>query len=144
MNGIGTTTRRGLLAALALLAAALAAPGPAAAQSEGIERVIGSQIDAFLQDDFERAFGFASPGIRQRFGSPETFGRMVRQGYPMVWRPQRYEFQALESEGGRLRQEVWIADRAGKAWIADYFMVEVDGEWRIDGVSLREAPGLGA
>jgi len=134
------TMRRTLWALLALFAAM----GPAAAQSEKIERVIGAQIEAFLADDFERAFDFASPGIRDVFRTPENFGRMVRQGYPMVWRPDRFRFEALEEEGGRLRQEVRITDRAGKAWIADYFMVEVDGAWRIDGVRLREAPDLGA
>ncbi|MFO7854037.1 MAG: DUF4864 domain-containing protein [Paracoccaceae bacterium] len=134
------TTWRTFWAVLALLVAM----GPAAAQSDRIERVIGAQIEAFLADDFERAFDFASPGIRDVFRTPENFGRMVRQGYPMVWRPERFRFEALEDEGGRLRQEVFITDRAGKAWIADYYMVQVEGEWRIDGVSLREAPGLGA
>lgn len=143
MRGTGAGLRR-ILATLAMLASTLLWSAPAAAQSEAVERVIGGQIEAFLADDFARAFDFASPGIRDVFRTPENFGRMVREGYPMVWRPERYRFQALEPEGGRLRQEVWIADRAGRAWIADYYMIEVDGEWRIDGVSLREAPGVGA
>ena len=64
-----------------LVALALALPAKA---NEDIEKVISNQIDAFLADDFETAFTYASPMIKDIFGTPEKFGQMVRQGYPMV------------------------------------------------------------
>ncbi|MEO0683063.1 MAG: DUF4864 domain-containing protein [Pseudomonadota bacterium] len=138
-------TRRRILAAgaAALLAPALA-PLAARAQSDEIEGVIASQIEAFRADDFERAFDFASPNIRRMFGSSDNFGRMVRQGYPMVWRPRSYRFSGLEAERGQLRQTVVIEDLEGAVYVADYYMIETDGGWRINGVSLRPQVGAGA
>ena len=77
--------RRGLLGAV-LLAALGSGAGAQDAQG-AIREVISDQIAAFEADDFATAFGFASPAIREMFGTPDRFGRMVREGYPMVWRP---------------------------------------------------------
>lgn len=134
---LGRCARAAVAAGFALVAV-WASALPAQAEAGRIERVIGAQIEAFLADDFETAFGYASPGIREVFRTAETFGRMVRQGYPMVWRPDSFRFEALEEVDGRLRQSVGIVDGGGRAWVADYYMIEVDGEWRIDGVTLRE------
>lgn len=146
VRNLVTALRR--VAAVAALGVALAfgAPDRGAAQEEGVREVIASQLEAFLRDDFAAAFEFASPGIRAMFGTPENFGRMVRQGYPMVWRPGSYSFSTLEPRQGRpgLRQSVVITDASGKVFVADYHMIEVDGAWRIDGVSLRERIAAGA
>jgi len=72
---------------LFILACCVGLVGPAQAQSDEIKAVIGNQIEAFLADDFATAFTFASPMIREIFRTPENFGSMVRNGYPMVWRP---------------------------------------------------------
>lgn len=132
------------------------APGPfapAAAQeagaeaSAGIRGVIEGQLEAFLAGDVDAAWGYASPGIQRLFGSVETFGRMVREGYPMVWRPSEWRFLELAPEatpgGPRLRQSVMLRDGSGAVWIADYFMTVVDGAWRIDGVALRKPEATG-
>ena len=115
----------------------------AAAQSEEIEGTIRSQMDAFLQDDFDTAFSFASPSIKGIFGSPENFGRMVREGYPMVWRPDDVEFGSLREENGRLRQRVTVIDGAGRAHALDYDMIETPDGWQINGVELIRAQGIG-
>ena len=52
---------------------------PVAAQEAPIQKTIQSQIDAFLADDFARAFTFASPNIKGIFGTPENFGAMVKK-----------------------------------------------------------------
>ena len=59
--------RNGLFAALLATVLAL----PAAAQEAPIRATIESQIEAFQADDFARAFTFASPTIKQMFGTPE-------------------------------------------------------------------------
>lgn len=111
---------------------------PARADDQAIRDVISSQIDAFLADDVETAFTFASPTIKRIFGSPDRFGQMVRQGYPMVWRPADVEFLSIEDRGGRLFQNVMIRDRAGALHILEYEMIEGTGGWKIDGVRLRK------
>ncbi len=132
--------RNGLYAVL--LASVLAFP--AAAQEEPIRNTIQSQIDAFQADDFARAFTFASPTIKQMFGTPENFGAMVKQGYPMVYRPSSVEMQDLREIAGNLWQRVRVIDQAGAGWYLDYMMVETTEGWQINAVQLLPAPDVGA
>lgn len=118
--------------------------GPAAAQGAQIEETISRQIEAFQADDFARAFGFASPGIQGLFGSPERFGAMVRQGYPMVWRPSEVRYLDLRDVAGSLWQRVQITDSAGRIHLLDYQMVETGGTWKINAVQLLPAPDVAA
>lgn len=131
--------------ALAALVAVLTGPvSPARAQerSDQIQAVIADQIEAFRRDDLAAAFAHASPFIQQRFGDPATFGRMVRSGYPMVWRPASWQMLGLGDTARGLVQKVMFVDRAGKAWEADYQMIQVEGRWRINGVWLKALPGI--
>jgi len=133
-----------LLAALAIAIAVLAGrPASAEPADAAIEAVIADQLAAFQRDDFAAAFDHAHPVIRRKFGTPENFGRMVQQGYPMIWRPSRVEYGPLEPEAdGNLVKTVVFEDGSGVLFEADYEMSTVDGEWRIRGVSLRRLPGL--
>jgi hypothetical protein len=125
-----------------LLAALLAFP--AAAQEGPIQQTIQSQIDAFKADDFARAFTFASPNIKGLFGTPENFGAMVKNGYPMVYRPAEVEMGELREVAGNLWQRVRIIDQAGSAWFLDYMMVETPEGWQINAVQIMPAPDVGA
>jgi len=135
---------RRLTLALALAAAMIA--GPAAAQNEAddIRAVISKQIEAFKADDFARAFTYASPNIRRMFGDSARFGRMVREGYPMVWRPADVRFSGLSEEGGRTVQSVLMTDTGGALFIVDYEMIPEGDGWRINGVQLRRSGAAGA
>lgn len=132
--------RNGLYAVL--FAAALALP--AAAQEAPIQETIRSQIDAFQADDFARAFTFASPTIKGMFGTPENFGAMVKNGYPMVYRPAEVEMGDLREVAGNLWQRVRITDQAGAGWLLDYMMVETAEGWQINAVQILPAPDVGA
>lgn len=107
---------------------------------EDAQAVITAQIEAFLAQDVTRAYGYASPFIQQKFGSPEQFGAMVRDGYPMVWRPSDVTFLEMREVAGRLWQGVRVVDTAGAGWIVDYEMIETSEGWRINGVTVRPAP----
>lgn len=130
------------------LALAIGLATPATAQdgrAAAIEGVIQSQIDAFLQDDFATAFSYASPGIRSLFGTAERFGTMVRNGYPMVWRPSGVEFLELREMNGGLWQAVVLEDSSGRVHILGYEMEQGnDGAWKIDGVQILRQPQVGA
>lgn len=131
------------------LVTALALCGPAMAQDvvdpiPEIEDTIQSQIDAFLVDDFASAFTFASPMIRNMFRTPENFGAMVRNGYPMVWRPKSVQYGPLRAVDGALWQEVIVTDAAGRLHALGYRMEQIDGQWRIAGVQMLQAPDLSA
>ena len=74
--------------------------GPLVAQNADIEATISAQIEAFKADDFEQAFTYASPNIRDIFGSSDNFGLMVRRGYPEVWRPAEVRYLELREIQG--------------------------------------------
>ncbi|MFP7570186.1 DUF4864 domain-containing protein [Marivita sp. S2033] len=125
------------------LAGAVWAQEPLTPES-GIKTTIQSQIDAFLRDDFAKAFSFAGPNIRSLFGTPENFGAMVRRGYPMVWRPDTVRFGLLRDINGDLHQTVIITDADGALHYLDYHMEQVDGDWRIVAVQVLQAPDVAA
>lgn len=132
--------RNGLYAALISAVLAL----PALAQEAPIQDTIRNQIDAFQADDFGRAFTFASPTIKGMFGTPENFGAMVKQGYPMVYRPADVQMMDLREVAGNLWQRVRITDQAGAGWLLDYMMVETAEGWQINAVQILPAPDVGA
>ena len=136
---------RRIALALALGLGVLASPLQAQQEgAAGIQGTIQGQIDAFLADDFVTAFTFASPLIKGIFGTPENFGTMVRQGYPMVWRPSDVRFLDLEDLGVRKLQRVQILDQAGVPYIAEYEMIETADGWQINGLRIERAPEIGA
>ena len=129
-------------AALMLCLAVL--PAKSGEHDQQIQGVIVSQLEALGADDLDGAFSHASPFIQSKFRNPEIFGQMVRQGYPVIWRPGRYRMEELlDTERGPV-QRVWFEDAAGRQYEAFYEMVEIDGVWRINGVYLRELPGVGS
>jgi Domain of unknown function (DUF4864) len=132
--------RNGLYAVMFAAAFAL----PATAQEEPIRNTIQSQIQAFQADDFARAFTFASPTIKGMFGTPENFGAMVKQGYPMVYRPADVQMMDLREVAGNLWQRVRVTDQAGAGWYLDYMMVETAEGWQINAVQILPAPDVGA
>ncbi len=112
----------------------------ARADEVAIRDVIASQIEAFQADDFATAFTYASPSIRQIFRTPENFGNMVRQGYPMVWRPVEMNFLSIEMVDGMLWQNVMIRDRRGELHVLEYQMIQMEGAWKINAVRIRPMP----
>ena len=126
------------------LVLALGLAGGAFAQDSEIKGVISDQIEAFKADDFEQAFTFAAPSIRQIFRTPENFGTMVRRGFPMVWRPADVTFLELRDQAGVLIQTVRIKDSEGATHLLAYSMTQAEGEWKISGVQILEAADLTA
>ncbi|WP_299816483.1 DUF4864 domain-containing protein [uncultured Jannaschia sp.] len=128
---------KGLLTGLMLLA------GAAQADEAAIRGVIDGQLEAFRSDDVATAFTFAAPGIRDIFRNPQVFGRMVREGYPMVWRNGRIQYLEATGDGSGWRQEVLITDAAGRLHTLAYTMVETPDGWKIAGVEILRDPGVG-
>jgi hypothetical protein len=134
--------RRILVLMVLLLAAAL--PARAEEPADTIRAVIEAQLDALRANDLAGAFAHASPMIQSKFRTPEIFGRMVETGYPMIWRPAGHQMLDLVETARGPVQKVMFQDRQGRFYEAAYEMVLVDGVWRIDGVYLRPAAGVGA
>jgi len=109
-----------------------------------IREMIQGQLDAFLAGDVPRAFGYAAPGIQGVFGTPERFGTMVREGYPMVWRPAGVRFLDLHPRDGGVWQRVMITDSTGRAHLLDYEIIPTEEGPRIGAVLILRMSGAGA
>ena len=109
-----------------------------------IEATIAGQFDAFLAEDVGAAWQFASPNIQRIFRDAKNFGRMVEQGYPMVWAPAQVDFIDLQSFGGILVQRVQVIDQAGNAHYLGYQMIQTEGGWKINGVQILPPPQVAA
>lgn len=134
-----------LIVLIGLASVARAQDGISAVDRDAIRGVIEQQVEAFRADDGDRAFGFASPGIQQMFGSADNFMAMVRQGYEPVYRPRSVEFRELVAERGRLAQRVLFVGPDGVPVVAEYTMEQQpDGTWRIAGCMLLRSPELSA
>jgi hypothetical protein len=114
------------------------------APNPDIETTIQSQFDAFLDRDVGEAWQYASPNIQSLFGNAENFGRMVQQGYPMVWTPGQVEFIDLQTLAGIIVQRVEVIDQSGTAHYLGYQMIQTENGWRINGVQILRAPQVGA
>jgi hypothetical protein len=134
-----------LLLALFLfcVAAASSAAEVSAEDAAAIRAVISEQLDAFARDDGPRAFSLATAGIRAQFGTPEVFMEMVKNEYPVVYRPKSVRFEPPEAVEGEVVQPVRMTDAAGRQWLAIYPMRrEADGRWRTNGCLLHRLQGL--
>jgi peptide methionine sulfoxide reductase MsrB len=129
------------LLSMVCLCLSLVLVGPAAAQNRDIQSVIRDQIDAFQSDDFESAFTYASPDIQRLFGSSKVFGQMVRNGYPMVWRPSALRFLEQRQDESAIWQRVLVRDEKGRSHLLDYQMIPTENGWRINAVQLLPATG---
>ncbi|SRR5258705_10470723 len=127
---------------LLLLAPGLASAQPiSAADARAVRAVVEAQLEAFRRDDARRAFSYATPGIRGSFGTPEKFMAMVREQYPVVYRPRSVSFEEPLIVGEDLVQPVRMTDGYGHAWMAIYPMAkQPDGRWRINGCHLARLP----
>lgn len=118
--------------------------GSAVAQGVEIKGIISQQFEAFKVDDFASAFEFASPNLQRLFQTPENFGRMVTQGYPMVWRPAEVRYLDLRKDEGTYRQKVLIRDAKGISHVLEYRMQHTSDGWRINGVQILKDRGATA
>ena len=101
--------------------------------------VITGQMTAFLKEDDEAAFSFASPAIRQLYRDPRIFTDMVKRTYAPVYRPGSYVFGEgkVDPDDRHGFQLVLISDRNGQQWAALYEMErQPDGKFAINGVRM--------
>ena len=134
------------LLALMLLGWAVATPAQvnsvSVADATAIRAVVEAQLDAFAHDDAGKAFALAAPQIQLMFGNAQTFMRMVRTGYPAVYRPASVIFLKPEVIDGDTMQLVQLSDQEGVVWIAAYRMQrQNDKQWRINGCELEKSAG---
>jgi len=115
------------------------------ADAKAAQAVIQAQLNAFAADDAKRAFFYAAPSIRTQFGTADNFLLMVRQGYPMVYRPANVSFAKPEMISGKLVQTVQFSDLEGGEWVATYHLERQRNKaWRISACVVEPRSGSSA
>jgi len=125
------------LAALAVCLLAMATSARSAALSDTDEKnvraTVQAQLAAFAADDANKAFSYAAPNVREAMGTAANFMAMVREAYPVVYRPASVAFLKPESRDGQAIQRVQMQDAAGLAWLAVYSLQRQGQGWLITG-----------
>lgn len=135
----------GFLGLFAFAAIASSDFAQANSNQQAVQKIIGSQIEAFKADNGDLAFSYAAPSIKRMFRNSENFMAMVREGYAPVYRPAEVEFRDLSAVGDSLVQRVYIRGVNGEAVIATYTMQQAeDGSWKISGVYIEKLPEVSA
>ena len=101
---------------------------------EAVQNTISSQIVAFKKNDIEEAYTFAAPNIQAQFPNPETFGLMVRKGYPIIWKPKSFKFVNFKDLGDKCIQRVLFQSYNGSLETYDYILEKDNNLWKIAGV----------
>ncbi len=136
------------IATVLLLVAVLSMPPAFAGEAEvrAAQSSIEAQIGAFRTGDDAAAYGYAAPNIKRLFPDVGRFMDMVRGGYQPVWKPRNYAFGKVEEiSPASIVQQVLLVGPDGRDYEAIYTLeLQPDGTFRITGVTLRRATGLGA
>jgi uncharacterized protein DUF4864 len=134
-----------MLAACAALAVATplhAVNEVSIADAKAVRALIEAQLAAFASDDANQAFSFAAPSIQTMFVSADRFLAMVRESYPVVYRPASVSFLQPEWIDGKLIQRVQMADADGAPWLVVYELErQADRSWRIAGCVAARGQG---
>ena len=103
-------------------------------ESKMVRDTISSQIEAFKENNIAKAYTFAAPNIQAQFPTPEVFGLMVKNGYPIIWRPKSFKFTKFQDLGNRSIQRVLFQSYDGSLETYDYILEKYDDLWKIAGV----------
>ena len=104
---------------------------------ESIKRTVKNQLQAFAEDDFDKAFKYAAPSIKKIFSSPDNFRLMVINQYPAVYRPKKITFGDITTYRNSPALNVFLVDPDGNFVTATYMMEkQKNNDWLIAGCIL--------
>ena len=113
-----------------------------AKDEKAVQTVVQSQLAAFAKDDADKAFSYAAPVLRKTIGSSAAFIAMVKNSYPVVYRPASVAFLKAEGSGDGVVQRVQMLDASGTSYLAVYSLQrQKDKTWRISGCAVVENKG---
>ena len=113
-----------------------------AKDEKAVQTVVQSQLAAFAKDDADKAFSYAAPELRKTIGSSAAFMAMVKNSYPVVYRPASVAFLKAEGSGDGVVQRVQMLDASGTSYLAVYSLQrQKDKTWRISGCAVVENKG---
>jgi len=129
-------------AASACFAGTVGAEEPKLARADwtAIKRVVSQQLAALRAGDGDRAFSYASPGIRAQFDDARSFMAMVRAAYAPLLDARHTEFLEGAVVDGLIVQPLRLIGRDNRVLVALYTVEKQKGSWRITGCRLAPSP----
>ncbi len=117
----------------------------AEADLKAIQLVIDGQILAFKSDDYNAAYAFAAPNVKQAFPTVDIFINMVKSGYEPLYRPASYFFGRSMLSEGEVYQELIISDATRQLWQVIYTLnQQQDQSWKVSNVLMYPYQGTSA
>jgi hypothetical protein len=108
-----------------------------AAEWKAIQRVIAEQRTALIEGNADKAFGYATDGIKQQFGDAQTFMSMVRTGYAALLTARYVEFLEGAVIEGVVVQPLRLIGADNTVLVALYTLEkQKNGKWRIAGCRI--------
>ena len=105
-----------------------------ASEWTAIRKVIDDQLAALRRGDAVRAFSFAAPAIRERFGDAPTFLAMVRESYAALLDARYTEYLDGAVVDDTTIQPLRLVMNDDTVLVALYQMrKDADGRWRVSG-----------
>jgi hypothetical protein len=136
-RAISSSTKFCLALALSALAGIAVGQTPQDADWKAMRRIIAEQRAALIAGDGEKAFSYATPGIRAQFGDAQTFMEMVRAGYAALLTARYVEFLQGAVIEGVVVVPLRLVDADNTVRVALYTMErQRKGGWRIAGCRI--------
>ncbi|MBI3417408.1 MAG: DUF4864 domain-containing protein [Verrucomicrobia bacterium] len=102
--------------------------------------VVTSQLEAFRQNDYPKAYTFAATGIREKFDR-EAFEKMVKEQYPAIANSKSAKFGATADNGNEAMLTVNIRGVGKQTGQFRYLFVREKSKWKISGVVEMKTEG---
>lgn len=110
---------------------------PTVGEWAAIRGVIQRQLTALEQDDSEGAYALAAPSVKQRFPTPEAFGKMVREQYIPMVSPREVKFLTPSIVSGRILQGIQFLSDDNQLMLAVFTLErQEDKTWKIKACEL--------
>lgn len=138
------------LARLIVVVTILFGAAPLAAQDTPVDpvswqSVITSQIEAFRTGDAPEAFAYAGQSFQTGFPNAFVFFEaIIRSGYAPIMQSSSHSFGDYRmSDDLGVVQQVTLIGKDQKLYQALYQLKEETDGWRVQGVALQQAAGIG-
>jgi len=109
------------------------------AERAAVIKTISAQLKAFNQENWKEAVKYQSDTLKGNFPTPEAFGAMIKQVYPVFVQPKKVEFGSAVSASGHVQIQVRLTGEDDSVTRAIYMMAKEKGNYRIEGVAGGEA-----
>jgi hypothetical protein len=110
-------------------------PKPASkTERTAAQKTIAAQLHAFNAGNWKEAVKFQSDGLKGNFDSPEAFGQMIQQVYPVFVNPKKVAYGQALNVAGHIQFAVSLTGEDDSVARVLYSLVKEKGNYRVEAV----------